>query len=48
MCAKSVLRSDCRIVETGGDGVRGADLAVTVLQDIGAGAVEHVRGGGVA
>src|SRR5690606_31091654 len=38
-----MLRADARIVETGGDRMAVEDLAVLVLQKIGAVAVQHAR-----
>src|SRR6266478_4853539 len=36
-----VLGADGGIVEAGGDGVCGGDLAVAILQDVGVGALQH-------
>jgi hypothetical protein len=48
-----VLRADAGVVEAGGDAVRLLHLAVLILEEIGAGAVQHAgaaggEGGGVA
>ena len=36
-----VLGADGGIVEAGGNGMRGGDLAVAILQDVGVGALQH-------